>query len=338
MFFEFRAPFITLGKCSIDPSSLPLSAPTLSPRTYTLPLLYQGDLTHDTADSPYPSTPELSPFNSDPSVAECSQDDADLFETVKVEGKAERSLTDVISTVPLKVSSKGIGPQEPLSLDINVDVPALGRSSNRLEKPLTGGASLLFHRRSPRNYVFGQDRVSKSDYVVPNPVFVLRSSHQIIGEDSSDEESEAGDRDGGEKYAYSFPCEGSRLNELVSLMASLNLGKVPIVARPTITPSRVRPCISPFVHARTPVSSPVAMLRPSAAQNASFIEVDKDLRVCPKIVDNDVLHPQGPISEAVQMDGIVFHPEVKDMEMTEALSTNRKLYQAALVYLLRLTL
>jgi hypothetical protein len=52
-------------------------------------------------------------------------------------------------------------------------------------------------------------------------------------------------------------------------------------------------------------------------------------------VDEDVPHPEGceqrrltrpqGISEAVPMDGVVFHPEVRDVEMSEAFATNRKL-------------
>jgi len=164
-------------------------------------------------------------------------------------------------------------------------------------------------------------------------VFVLRSSPQIIEEDSSDEELEPEDRDDDDKTTRSFPSEDSKINELVSMMANLSLGTGLNIARPIITPTRARARVSFFVPARTPVSSPVAVFcpvvaHPSSAQRITPMEVDEDIPDR-KVANKDATYPQ-EIAEAVPMDGVVFYPEVKDMEMTDAFATNRKLPQRPL--------
>ena len=212
----------------------------------------------------------------------------------------------------------------------SADITGPGRSG--LEKPFTRGASLVFHG-APRQYTLAQKiDTSKSNSCA---VFVLRSSLQIIDEDSSDEELELEDRDDGDQTAYSFPCEDSKIKELVRMMVGLNLGTGLDVARPTVTPTRPRASASPFVPARTPVSSPVAVFRPAgvhspSTQYATPMEVDGDV-LDRKIANNDATHPQ-KIPEAVPMDGVVFHPEVKDVEMTDIFAFNRKLPCVALVY------
>ncbi|KAF9646181.1 hypothetical protein BDM02DRAFT_280946 [Thelephora ganbajun] len=277
-------------------------------------------------DSPYPSTPTLSPFDPDPSVAEGDKNDVDPFETsARVVGKVEKALMVDVSTVPLKRGSQCVNHQESLSPLISAegmvrlsqadpDVLALGRSASHLEKPFTRGTPISFHD-TPRQYMLAP----KSNNSAPNAVFVLRSSPQII-EESSDEEFGPEDREDDDKTVYSFPCEDSKINELVSMMVRLSLGMGSTIARPDTTPARVR--------ARTPVSPPVAVFhnvlaRPSTARHATPMEVDKDV-LSPRVANEGTSHPQ-KISESVPMDGIVFHPEVRDMEMADAFATNSRL-------------
>ena len=210
----------------------------------------------------------------------------------------------------------------------SADVPGLERSASDLEKPFTRGASLSFHG-SPRQYKLVQKKeASKSNSDAPSAVFILRSSPQIIEEDSSDEDFALEDQDDDEKTTYSFPSEDSKISELVSMMASLSLGIDSNLARPTITPTRARARVSLFVPARTPVSSPVAVFgpvvaHPSTVQHATPMEIDEDI-LDRKVANKGATYPR-KIGEAVPMDGIVFHPEVKDMEMTDAFATSRKL-------------
>jgi hypothetical protein len=176
---------------------------------------------------------------------------------------------------------------------------------------------------------------SKSKDGVPNVVFVLRSSPQIIDEDSSDEEIELEDREDADITAYSLPCEDPKINELVSKMASLGLGTGLTIPRPTVTPTRVRARVPAFVPARTPASSPVAafhpvVAHPSTAEHPTPMEVDEDV-LYPRVANRDVPLPQ-KIPEAVPMEDVVFHPEVKDVEMTDVFATNRKLPRPTLIY------
>jgi hypothetical protein len=290
-------------------------------------------LTSDQADSPNPSTPTLSPFNSNLSVAEGGQDDADPFEvSVRVVDRVEKALAVAVSIVPPKLDPQCANLQEspPLCGDTErtvhpdhtgADVPALGRPARHLEKPFTRGASLLFHE-SPRQYTLRHKvGASKPKHGASDAVFVLRSAPQILEEGSSDEESGSEGPDDGDNTSYSFPCEDSKINQLVSMLASLSLGTCPTVARPTITPTRVRARASLFAPARTPTSSPVA--RPSTAQRATPMEVDEGSPHL-KVANKDVLHPHG-IPEVMPMNGVVFYPEVRDMEMADAFAINRKL-------------
>ena len=292
------------------------------------------------ADSPYPPTPTVSPFDADPSVVEGDQNDADPFEILPrtIDG-VERARAVALSAVPLKDDSHCIDFQESpppfrsaegtvRPAKTSADVPGLERSASGLEKPFTRGASLSFHD-PPRQYKLVQKKdASKSNSDAPSAVFILRSSPQILEEDSSDEEFELEDRDDDDKTTYSFPSEDSKISELVSMMASLNLGTGLNVACPTITPTRARARVSLFVPARTPVSSPVAVFSPAVAypltaQRATPMEVDEDV-LDRKVANKGATYPQ-KIREAVPMDGVVFHPEVKDMEMTDTFDTNRKL-------------
>jgi hypothetical protein len=299
------------------------------------------------ADSPYPSTPTVSPFNADPSVVEGNHNDMDPFEiSSRTIDELEKVRAVAVSTVPLKDDPQRVGSQKsppfPCSAEgtvgptkTSIGVPELGRSTSDLEKPFTRGASLSFHDPR-RQYKLAQKRdTPKPNSGAPGAVFVLRSSPQIIEEDSSDEEFEPEDPDDNEKTTYSLPSGDSKINELVSMMASLNLGTGLNVARPAVTPTRVHARVSLFVPARTPVSSPVAVLHPvvahpSTAQHATPMEVDEDV-LNRKVANKDATYPQ-KIVEAVPMDGVVFHPEVKDMEMTDAFATNRKLPRATLTY------
>lgn len=184
----------------------------------------------------------------------------------------------------------------------------------------------MFHD-APRQYTLAQKTdTSKSNGCA---VFVLRSSPQIIDEDSSDEELEPEDQDDGGQTTYSFPCEDSKINELVRMMADLKLGTTSSnVARPTVTPTRVRAGASPLVPARTPVSSPVAVFRLAVVhspttQYATPMEVDGDV-LDRKVANNDATHLR-KFSEVVPMDGVVFHPEVRDTEMVDVFAFHRKL-------------
>jgi len=218
--------------------------------------------------------------------------------------------------------------------ETSADVPGLERSTRNLEKSFTGDATLFFHD-PPRQYTPGQKMDTKSNSGASSAVFVLRSSQIIEEEVSSDEESESEDRDNDDKATYSFPCEDSKINELVSKLASLSLGTISAVSRPTITPTRVRTRVFPSVPARTPVSSPVAAFHPvvghpSAAQHATPMEVDEDVPDR-KVANRGATYPQ-KISEAVPMDGVVFHPEVKDVEMADAFATDCKLLRLTPIY------
>lgn len=163
-------------------------------------------------------------------------------------------------------------------------------------------------------------------------VFVLRISPEIIEEENSGDEFGSEDQDD-DDVGYSFPCEGSKVIELVSKVASLSLGTVSTVAR---TPARVRAHVPLSVAPRRiPASSPVAAVRPVAANPLAThhtmpMEIDEDV-LHPKAMIHGA-HPQG-ISEAVSMKDVVFHPEANDMKMTDTLATNRKLLQVALIYL-----
>lgn len=306
-------------------------------------------LTCSLADSPYLPTPPLSPFNSDPSVAEGDQNDADPFNmSMGFVNKVEKAPAAVVPIVPLEPDPRPVDPQESTSLhssigemvrpsQIGAGAPALGRSAGHLEEPFTRGGSLSFHR-PPRRYTLDQKKdFSKPKGGAPNVAFVLRSCPQIIEADSSDDESEPEDL-GDDKTVYSFPCDDSKLNELVSMMASLSLGTALTVARPAITPTRVRSRLPPFVPARTPASSPVAVFHPVVDQpwkirRETIMEVDKVV-LCRNLASTGAPQPQGT-SEAVLMDGVVFHPEVKDMEMMDNFATNRKPLQVVLIYLVR---
>lgn len=277
-------------------------------------------------------------------MVEGDQNDVDPFEiSVGVINKVVEKVRAVIAlTVPLKYDTQRVNLQEsPSPLDnaegtvrptqMSVNVPGLGRSTGSLEKPFAHGARLSFHD-PPRQYVLAQKMHTKSD---SGAVFVLRSSQIIEEEDSSDEESDPEDRDDDDKTTYSFPCEDSKINELVSRMVSLSLGSTSTVSRPTITPTRVRTRVFPFVPARSPVSSPVAafhplVAHPSTVQCATPMEIDGDV-LGRKVANKGATCPQG-VSEAVPMDGVVFHPEVKDVEMTDAFATDCKLPRATLIY------
>lgn len=215
------------------------------------------------------------------------------------------------------------------------DIPGPGLSASDLEKPFTRGASLSFHDPPPQRTPVQKIDTLKSNTGGPNTVFVLRSSSQIIEEDSSDEDFDSEDQDDNDKSAYSFPYEDSKINELVSMMGSLSLGRGLIAARPTITPTRVHGRISAFAPARTPVPSPVAVLHsvvahPSKPHYATPMEVDEDASYR-KVANKGAPYPE-KFSEAVPMDGVVFHPEVKDMEMSDAFATNRKLSRSTPIY------
>ena len=268
------------------------------------------------------------------------QNDADPFETPARVAKAKEAT--VVSTEPLKLEPQLVDDQEsPNNAEglvspgqTSADVPVLGRSAGRLEKPFTHGESLSFYH-SPRQYTLGRKDFSKSDDDAPDIVFMLRSSPEIIECDISDDESGLEDRD---QYdaVYSIPCKDSKINELVSAMASLSLGTALTVARPTITPTRIRALMSPSVPVpvRTPVSSPVAVSHlavvtlPTTTQHTIAMEVDVDI-VHPKVGMNGALRPHG-MSEAAPMDGVVFHPEANDMEMADTFATNRKLLKVAI--------
>jgi hypothetical protein len=301
-------------------------------------------LTCSTADSPYPSTPTLSPLNSDPSVAEeeDNQKDADPFKTsARVVERVEKALAAAVSAAPLKLDPRRIDLQGSLSStegmvrtgQTSANVLALGQSASHLDRPVTRGGPFSFHH-SPRQYILDQKDSLKPNGRTPNAVFVLRSSPQIIEEGGSDDEFWSEDEDD-DKSVYSFPCEDSKINELVSAIAGLSLGTISTAARPTYTPTRLRARDSPFIPARTPVSSPMAVLPPviayvSTTQHTMPMEVDQDV-LYPKPMTNDASRAQGTF-EGVPMDGLVFHPEANDMEMADTFVTIRKLFQVAFLY------
>lgn len=305
------------------------------------PLLHQGDSYSYLADSPNPPTPTLSGFTPDQSVDEGNRNDIDPFETPTRADELEKDPSAVVPPVPLMHDVKRLDLREsPSQLNsveepvrpsqASADILELGRPISRLEKPFTCGASVSFHD-CPREYTPCRKMgTSRSNIGALNAVFVLRSAPQIIEEDSSDEESgpeETGDGDG---TAYSFPCGDSEVDELVSKVLSLSLGTGSTVARPTVTPTRVHTRASAFVPARTPPPSPAALSRPvvahsSTADHPTPMEVDEDV-LYPKVMNKGASHPQ-EISEAAPMDDVVFHPEVRDVEMADAFATNRELSQ-----------
>jgi hypothetical protein len=153
-------------------------------------------LTRRPADSPYPLTP-TSPFKSDPSVAGGNQNNADPFETsAKV---LDEAVTADAPTMLPKRNPQHIDLQRlPSLLDdtggavgsgrADADVPALGRSVNHFEKPLTRITPTPFHD-SPRQCTLGKGvGALKFNDGVPNAVFVARSSLQVL-EDGSDDAS-----------------------------------------------------------------------------------------------------------------------------------------------------
>ena len=223
------------------------------------------------------------------------------------------------------------------SVQVGTNGLGAGRPTSNLEKPLTNGVSLSFHD-TPRQYALAQKTdTTKSKDGTSVAVFALRSSPQIIEEDSSDEELEQEDQDDDNMTAYSFPCEGRKINELVSKVASLSLRTGLSTAHPTITPTRVH--VPAFVPPLAPVS-PVAVIYPvtahaSTAEHATPMEVNENVPH-PEVANKGAPRPQG-IPDAMPMEGVVFHPEVKDVEMSEAFATNRKLLQVTHLYYLSLT-
>lgn len=308
------------------------------------PLFYSSHsvLTCYSADSPHPSTPTVPHFGSNPRVAEDAdvQNDTDPFETsIKLMDKVEKAPTTIASTAPLEPNLQRVQlRQSPSSTEsmvgssqMSADALSLDRFASHPEKPFTRDESLLFHL-APRQYTLSQKDSLKSNDGAPNGVFVLRSSPHIIEEDSSDDESGPEDQDD-DSPKHSLPYDDSKIDQLVSAMSSLNLGDALAVARPVITPTRVRAHILPFVPARTPVSSPVAELgpvtvNPSTTQSAWPMEVDEDV-LYSRVAINDASHPHWGIPEAALMDGVVFHPEANDTEMVDTFTTNRKHLQVA---------
>ena len=268
-------------------------------------------------------------------MAASGQSDVDPFETSMGVGDVERILADILLSVQgagVKRSPSPFSSAEGMvrSGQVGTNGLGVGRPASNLEKPLTNGAPLSFHD-TPRQYTL----VQKTDTARSNngTTVVLRSSPHII-EDSSDEELEPEDQD---DDAYSFPYEDRKINELVSQVASLSLGTGLSSAHSTVTPTRGR--VPAFVPASTPTSSPVALIhsvtvRPSTAEHATPMKVYEDVPH-PEVANKGASRPQG-ISDVVPMDGVVFHPEVKDVEMSEAFATNRKLLQVTLIYCLSL--
>ena len=301
-------------------------------------------LTRRSADSPYPPTPTPPSFNSDPSVAEGNQHNADPFETsAKVLDEAATADTPA---VPPKRNPQHIDLQRLPSLlnDTGVmvcpgrtdaDIPALGRSVNHLEKPLMRITSSSFHG-SPRQYTLGKGvGASKFNDGAPSAVFVVRSSPQVL-QDGSDDEFEPDPDQDDDKTAYTSPCEDSKINELVSTLANLSLGVASTVAPPTITPTCVRAHVFPFATARTPTSHLVKDLRSVAthlppAQYTTLIRAGEG-GFPPEVPNKGTPHIQ-ETPEAVLMDGVVFHPNVRDMEMADTFDTNRELHRATFVCL-----
>lgn len=212
--------------------------------------------------------------------------------------------------------------------------------ANRLERPFTRGISICFHD-PPRQYTLAQKAdVPTSNDTAPHAAFVLRSSPKIIEEDGSDEELEPETRDDDDITAYPSPCEDPKINELVSKVASLGLGTSLSIARPIITPARVHTHVPALVPTRTPVSPPMAFFHtavihtavthPSTAEHATPMEVDEDVP-CLEVLNKGAPRPQ-EILEVVPMVDVVFYPELKDVQMSEAFATNRKLVRMTLMY------
>ena len=276
-----------------------------------------------------------------------NQDDADPFEILEKVYDIEETLAVVVPPVPLKHGSQRTDLQEspsPLNSAEGTGYPSqkgaditlgLRRSARHLERRFTRGALLSFHD-PPGQYTLAQ-RVGtlNLDNGAPNVVSVLRNSPQIFEEDIPDEEAEPENRDDDDAAPYSFPCEDPKINELVSKMTSLSLGTSLSISRSTVTPTRVRARVPAFTPVCAQASSVVAVLRPvesrpPTVQRATPMDVDEDV-LYPKVVNKGAPHPE-KILEAVLMDGVVFHPEVKDVEMSEAFATNRKLSRATLIY------
>ena len=269
-------------------------------------------------------------------MAAGNDSDADPFETPEKAYGVEKAL-GVVLPLPPKRDSLCADLQESLSplssaegttrpSQKRANVLGLGWSASHLEKVFTCGTSVSFHD-PPRQYTLARRTDSNPDNGAPNAVFVLRNSPQIIEEDSLDEELEPEDRNNGGTTPYFFPCEDLKINELVSKMANLSLGTVLPSARTTLNPC-VRVRAPTFVPARTTVSSPVAVFHPVlgapvTAEHATPMKVDEDV-LYPKVVNKGA--PRSRIfSEAIPMDSVVFYPEAKDVEMSEAFATNRKL-------------
>jgi hypothetical protein len=265
-----------------------------------------------------------------------NQNDMDPFVTSARVEKAEKTLAVFGSPVALKhdswcvdlrESSSPLNSAEGRPSQTGADVLGFGRPASPLEKHFTPAVPLFFHH-PPRQYALAQKvDVSKSNDGAPNAAFVPRSSPQIIEEDGSDEEFEPEDQGNDDTTTSSFPCEDPKINELIPKLASLSLGTCLAIVPPTVTPIRDRACVPAFVPVRTPVSSPVAVshpvvARPGMVEHATPMEVDEG-SLYPTVVNEDPPCPQR-VSEAVPMEGIVFHPEVKDVEMTDAFPTNRK--------------
>jgi hypothetical protein len=70
---------------------------------------------------------------------------------------------------------------------------------------------------------------------------------------------------------------------------------------------------------------------PSTAQKATHRVIEEG-DLYPRVAGEIASYPQG-MPEAVQMDGVVFYPEVKDMEMTDTFATNRELSSSSLFIL-----
>ena len=276
-----------------------------------------------------------------------NQDDADPFEILEKVYDIEKTLAVVVPPVPLKHGSQRTDLQEspsPLNSAEGTGYPSqrgaditlgLRRSARHLERRFTRGALLSFHD-PPGQYTLAQ-RVGtlNLDNGAPNVVSVLRNSPQIFEEDIPDEEAEPENRDDDDAAPYSFPCEDPKINELVSKMTSLSLGTSLSISRSTVTPTRVLARVPAFTPVCAQASSLVAVLRPvesrpPTVQRATPMDVDEDV-LYPKVVNKGAPHPE-KILEAVLMDGVVFHPEVKDVEMSEAFATNRKLSRATLIY------
>ena len=306
------------------------------------PLLCVTVLTWSPADSPYLSTPISSVFHPDPNVVGGNENDVDPFKTLEeVEGAGK--ISGVVVSPSLKRDSEHADLQESPSPPNNAegtacpsqrgaDVVGLGKPANHLEKPFTRGASLFFHD-PPRQYTLVRRVDSGSDNGASGAMFVIRSSPQIIEEDCLEFEPKG--QNDNESTPYSFPCEDPKIDELVAKMASLCLGTGLPIARSIVTLTRVGARAPALAHARTTASHIMAafhplVVRPSIAGYATPAEV-KGLVLYPKVVNKGAPRQYWRISEAVSMDGVMFHPEVEDVEMSEVLATNRKLPWATLI-------